>query len=191
MNYFSQAGQIVIEFAFGAAIALVLLRVALQAARANFHNPICQFVYKTTNPILMPLRKIIPAWGRIDSAGIVLAWLLTFVKLLLMALIVGQSLGWAGLAIIAVADLIGFALMIALALILVRVVLSFVAGSSYHPAIPLVYQLTDPFLKPLQRQLPALGGFDFSPLIAWLLITIARILIVQPLLDLGMRIALS
>lgn len=191
MPYFSQAGQILIEFVFGALIALVLLRVMLQAVRANFHNPICQFVYKTTNPLLMPLRRFIPAWRRLDNAGVVLAWVLTFLKLWLMSETVGQNLGWAGLAVIAVADLLGFSLMIGLGLILVRIVLSFIASESYHPIVPLVYQLTDPVLKPLQRILPALGGLDFSPLVAWLLITLARVLIVQPLLDLGMQLALG
>ncbi|HMM67014.1 MAG TPA: YggT family protein [Dokdonella sp.] len=72
MNYFANAGQILIEFAFGILVGLIVLRVLLQLVRANFHNPICQFLYKASNPILMPLRRFIPSWRRLDLAGVLL-----------------------------------------------------------------------------------------------------------------------
>src|SRR6185312_3320587 len=97
MGYFANAGQIIIEFIFVAIISLIMLRVLLQWVRANFYNPICQFLYKATNPVLMPLRKVIPAWRNLDIAGIALAWLLTAIKLVLLYATLGQSLGIAGL----------------------------------------------------------------------------------------------
>ncbi|ANB16740.1 YggT family protein [Dokdonella koreensis] len=189
MSYFADAGQILIRFIFGVLIALVVLRVLLQWVRANFYNPICQFLYKATNPVLMPLRRLIPAWRTIDIAGIALAWLLCAIKLALLFALAGIAPAIAGLAVMALADLIGFVLLLYLGLILVRIILSFFAGNTHHPIVPLVYQLTDPVLRPLQRALPAFGGIDFSPMIAWLLITLARVLLVQPLLDLGSRLA--
>jgi uncharacterized protein YggT (Ycf19 family) len=66
MGYFAQAAQILLDCLFGIAIFLLVLRVLLQVARANFYNPVCQFLYKTTNPVLMPLRKLIPGWRNID-----------------------------------------------------------------------------------------------------------------------------
>ena len=84
MSYFANAGQILVNFAFGALIALVVLRVLLEGVRANFYNPVCQFLYKLTNPVLMPLRKVIPAWRSIDLAAVLLAWLLSAAKLAML-----------------------------------------------------------------------------------------------------------
>src|SRR5690348_432694 len=189
MGYFANAGQIVIQFAFGALISLIVLRVLLQWVRANFYNPICQFLYKVTNPVLMPLRKVIPSWRNLDIAGIVLAWLATALKLVLLYATLGQTLGVLGLAVLAFADLIDFVLLLYLVLILVRVVISFVGADSYHPVVPLVLQLTEPVLKPWRRLLPDIGGLDFSPLVVLLAITLARVLVAKPLLDIGLHLA--
>lgn len=191
MSYFANAGQILIEFTFGALIAVVMLRVLLQCVRADFYNPICQFLYKATNPVLMPMRRVIPSWRRLDLAGVVLAWLLTMLKLVLLYATLGQQLGWLGLLIMALADLSGFTLMIYLGLILARVVLSFIGADRYHPIVPLVVQLTEPVLRPIQRVVPAFGGLDLSPMVAWLVILLVRALLVNPLLDLGLRVAMS
>jgi YggT family protein len=174
---------------FGALIALIVLRVLLQWVRANFYNPICQFLYKATNPVLMPLRKIIPAWRNLDIAGIVLAWLATALKLVLLYATVGQALGVLGLAVLALADLVDFVLLLYIVLILVRVVISFVGADSYHPVVPLVMQLTEPVMKPFRRLIPNVGGLDFSPMVVLLVITLARVLVAKPLLDVGLRLA--
>jgi YggT family protein len=189
MGYFANAGQIVIQFVFGALIALIVLRVLLQWVRAHFYNPICQFLYKATNPVLMPLRKIIPAWRNLDIAGIVLAWLATALKLVLLYATVGQALGVLGLAVLAFADLVDFVLLLYIVLILVRVVISFVGADSYHPVVPLVMQLTEPVMKPFRRLIPNVGGLDFSPMVVLLVITLARVLVAKPLLDVGLRLA--
>ena len=191
MPYLANAGQILIEFIFGILVGLVVLRVLLQLVRANFHNPICQFLYKTTNPVMMPLRKIIPAWRRLDIAGVALAWFLLMLKRVLIFATVGVMPSLGGLAVIAFADLIGFVLMTMLVLVIVRVILSFVASDSYHPVVPLVIQLTEPVLKPLRRRMPALGGFDFSPMVVLLAIMLLQALVVAPLLDLGLRMGLG
>jgi YggT family protein len=94
----------------------------------------------------------------------------------------------AGLAVIALADLIGFVLMTLLILIVLRVILSFIGSDSYHPVIPLIHQLSEPVLKPVRRRLPSLGGFDFSPMVVLLAIALLQALLVAPLFDLGLRI---
>ena len=191
MGYLANAGQLLINFAFGALVALVVLRVLLQLVRANFYNPVCQFLYKATNPVLMPLRKLIPAWRNLDLAAVLLAWLISAIKLALLYALAGQRLGLAGLALMAVADLIDFVLMLYLGLILVRVLLSFISVERSNPIVPLVFQLTEPVLAPIRKRLPSLGGIDFSPMIAWLAIMLARVLVVEPLFDLGRRLALA
>ena len=189
MGYFANAGQIIIEFIFGALIALIVLRVLLQWVRANFYNPICQFLYKATNPVLMPLRKVVPAWRNLDIAGIALAWVVTALKLVLLYATLGEALGVLGLVVLSLADLIDFVLLLYIVLILARVVISFVGADSYHPIVPLVMQLTEPVLKPIRRVLSSVSGIDFSPMVALLAITLARVLIAKPLLDLGVSLA--
>lgn len=189
MGYFANAGQIVIQFVFGALISLIVLRVMLQWVRANFYNPICQFLYKATNPVLMPLRKFIPAWRNLDIAGIVLAWVVTAIKLVLLALTFGQTLGLAGLAVLSFADLVDFVLLTFIVLVLARVVISLVNADSYHPIVPLVIQLTEPLLKPFRRLLPNIAGLDFSPMVLLLVLMLARVLIASPLFDLGRGLA--
>jgi len=189
MHYFASAGQILINVLFGALIALVVLRVLLQCVRANFYNPVCQFLYKITNPVLMPLRKVIPAWRNLDIAGVLLAWLLTAIELALLYVVVGQRLGLIGLCVMALADLVDFVLMLYFGLILVRVFLSFVSVERSNPIVPLIVQLTDPVLKPLRRFIPAVAGLDLSPMAVMLIILLARVLIVAPLLDFGLHLA--
>ena len=189
MGYLANAGQILINFIFGALVALVVLRVLLQLVRANFYNPVCQFLYKVTNPVMMPLRKVIPAWRRFDLGGILLAWVLSALKLASMYALAGQVLGMVGLVVMAFADLIDFVLMLYLGLILVRVLLSFITLERGNPIAPLIFQLTEPVLKPIGRWLPTIAGLDFSPIVAWLVIMLARVLIAAPLLDFGMRLA--
>jgi len=132
---------------------------------------------------------VIPSWRNLDVAGIVLAWLATALKLVLLYATLGQALGVLGLAVLAFADLIDFVLLLYLVLILVRVVISFVGADSYHPVVPLVLQLTEPVLKPWRRLLPDIGGLDFSPLVVLLAITLARVLVAKPLLDIGLHLA--
>jgi YggT family protein len=191
MGYFANAGQIIVNFAFGALVALVVLRILLQLVRANFYNPVCQFLYKATNPILMPLRKVIPAWRNLDVSAVLLAWLLSAIKLVLLYALAGQRLGLPGLALMAFADLVDFVLMLYLGLILVQVLLSFISVERSNPIVPLVFQLTEPVLRPIRKRMPSLGGIDFSPMLAWLAIMLARVLAVEPVFDLGRRLALA
>jgi YggT family protein len=191
MLYLANAAQILIEFVFALIVGLIVLRVLLQLVRANFNNPICQFLYKASNPVLMPLRRIIPSWRRLDIAGVVLAWALLLLKRALIFAMFGQLPTLAGLAVIALSDLIGFVLMTMLLLIIVRVILSFVGGDSYHPIVPLVYQLTEPVLKPVRTRMPALGGLDLSPMVVLLAIALLQALLVAPLFDLGVRLGLA
>lgn len=189
MGYFANAAQILIDFAFGIAIFLFVLRALLQVVRANFYNPICQFLYKITNPLLMPLRKLIPGWRNIDFAAWLIAWLLSVLKLALIYTIFGQHLGLLGLLLMALADLADFVLVLYIGIVLVRVLLSFISVERSNPVVPLIHQLSEPFMRPLRKRLPMPGGLDFSPMIVILVILLMRALLVAPLIDLGMRLA--
>lgn len=188
MQYFANAASILIEFVFAILVGIVVLRVLLQLVRANFYNPVCQFLYKASNPVLMPLRRVLPAWRRLDVAGVVLAWLLVLVKQALLLSLLGKLPSFAGLAVIALADLIGFVLILLMVLIIIDALLGLVGADRRHPIVPLLHQLTEPLLKPVRRFLPAIGGLDFSPMVVLLVLVLAQALLVAPLLDLGLAI---
>lgn len=144
-------------------LVFVLLRFFLQLARADFYNPFSQAIVKITNPVLTPLRRIIPGVFGIDIAAIILALLVQMIMGELIALILTQGFinpaplfVWAILGTLNVVTYIGFVC------ILVMVISSFVAPHSSHPAILLVQQLMEPVIRPVRNIIPAVGGLDFS-----------------------------
>jgi YggT family protein len=189
MSYLANAGAILVEVLFGLLVMLFVVRVVLQLVRANFHNPVCQFFYKATNPVLMPLRRVLKPWRSFDIAATLVAFVLECLKMLLLLMLAGVGVTLSALLVLGFAELLSFVLMMFFWLILARVILSFVGQGSYHPIVPLITQITEPVLRPLRRVLPTLGGFDLSPLVATLAILLARVLIVAPLMDLGAMLA--
>ncbi|TCO37306.1 YggT family protein [Dokdonella fugitiva] len=189
MGYFANAGQIIVNFVFVTLVALAVFRVLLQLVRANFYNPVCQALYKLTNPLLMPLHRLVPNWRTFDVAATLVAWLLTAIKLALLYAMYGQGLGLAGLAVMAVADLIELVIVLCIGLIFVRALMSFISVERTNPVVPLLFQLTEPLLRPVRKRLPTFGGFDFSPALVILALMLALALLVAPLLDLGQRLA--
>ena len=161
-------------------LTIVLLRFLLQLARADFYNPISQFVVKATNPLLTPLRRVIPGWGGLDGASLVLAiadQALTFF-LILNALNGGVPainpltlLTWSVLNVLDLIVTIYFWSVIAV------VVISWVAPGSGHPAIQLVSQITEPVMRPVRNLMPSMGGLDLSPIIVFLILNVVRVVI--------------
>lgn len=191
MGYFANAGMILVEVLFGLLIGLFVFRVLLQLVRANFYNPICQFFYRATNPLLMPLRRFLPPWRSLDTAGALVSWLLATLKVWVQAALAGYLLGPLPTLILGLADLLSLLLNLFFWLILIRVILSFIRSDSYHPAVPLLMQLTEPVLAPFRRLIPATGPFDWSPLLAALSLQLAQVLLLAPLHDLGAMLARS
>lgn len=185
MPYLTNGAQILIEFVFGALVALLLLRVLAEAWRADFRNPLCQFLYRATNPVVAPLRRVIPSWRRINLAALLLAWLVEIVKLSLLCATLGLVPHFAGLLVLGIAELVDFMLMFYLVLIFAWALMSFLTIDSRNPLVPLINQFVQPVMQPLQRRLPNLGGMDFSPVVAILVILLLRALVLQPWLDIG------
>ena len=147
-------------------IISVLLRLILQWVRADFYNPLSQFLVKVTNPLLIPLRRVIPSIGRLDTAAVVLALLLEVTSLFIIGKINSISFAGLPLLILAVTKLLLAILWLYFFLILAVVILSWVGRNLRHPIIPLMYQLTEPVLRPLRKLIPPIGGMDLSPLFA-------------------------
>jgi YggT family protein len=147
-------------------VTAILLRLLLQWVRADFYNPLSQFLVKITNPVLVPARRIIPSIGRLDTASVVVMLLLELLQLTLISLIGQTEYGFQFLLFFAIRKLLVALLMTYFVLIIARVIISWIANQSRHPLIPLVYQLTEPVLRPFSRLIPPIGGIDLSPLFA-------------------------
>jgi YggT family protein len=185
---FSQALILVITNVGGLYIGAILVRFLLQAARADFYNPICQAIVKITGPLLNPLRRVIPGWRRLDIASLVLALALSSLATMLMVFSTGNSLPIGMTVSWALVGLISLVLDIYFWSMMVTVVASFIAPFSGHPILLLIYQLLQPFYKLAHRILPPMGGLDFSPLLLMLTIKVAEILVLNPLAT-GLRVA--
>jgi YggT family protein len=147
-------------------IAAIMLRVLLQFVGADFYNPLSQFLVKITNPVVIPARRIVPPIGKLDTAAVVVMLLLELAQLAIIALLGAVDFGLQFLLLFALRKLLLTLLMTYFVLIIARVIISWIAAQSYHPIIPLVYQLTEPVLRPISRLLPPIGGIDLSPLFA-------------------------
>jgi len=150
-------------------VVFVILRFLLQMARADFYNPFSQAVVKVTNPLLLPLRKIIPGLWGIDFASLVLAMLLhLIVSLLLSMLAYGAIPNLISVLLWDMLGIIKLCTQIVWVGLIVLVITSFIAPHSSHPALMLVRQLMEPILRPVQRIIPPMGGLDFSVLFVFL-----------------------
>lgn len=169
-------------------ITLVMLRFLLQWVRADFYNPLSQFIVKVTNPLVRPLRRIIPGWGGLDIATLLLAYLLTVVQIALVGthispyeipgVINGQSIQPLFIAGLALLDMIALTIGIYLIAIIVQAVLSWVNPGHYNPVMGLIHRLTEPLLRPARRLLPPISGIDLSPLLVLLALQVLKMLLV-------------
>ena len=147
-------------------VTAILLRLLLQWVKADFYNPLSQFLIKVTNPVLVPARRLIPSIGRLDTASVVVMLLLELLQLVLINLLGKTEFGFQFLFLFAVQKLLIALLLTYFVLIIARVIVSWIANKSQHPLIPLIYQLTEPVLRPISKLLPPMGGVDLSPLFA-------------------------
>jgi len=187
--YAGNAGVFLVQTLFGLYTGAVMLRFLLALVRADFYNPISQFLVKITNPTLRPLRRLIPSLGRIDLATLLLLLILQSAELLLVGAIRGYSVAPLGLLVLALTGLISLLLSIYFVTILVQVILSWVNPGSYNPVIGLLYSLNEPILGRARRLLPPIGGFDLSPILVLIAMQLLEIILVAPLRDLGRALA--
>ena len=190
MSYLLNALSMLIELAFEAAVTLLLLRVAAEACRADFNNPLSQFIYRYTNPVLAPIRRVLPNWRRINLAALLLAWLVMLLKRLLLFALLGVMPHPAGLLLLALAELLDFALLFYIVLLFGWSLLSMFAVDRRQPLLRLAGTIVAPLLRPLQGKLIA-GNIDFAPMVVMILLLLARLLVAAPLMDLGARLAMG
>jgi YggT family protein len=171
-----EAINYLIKFILDAVVMILLLRVWMQWARADFFNPLSQFVVKISNPLVVPFRKIIPGFGGIDVATIVVAYFFVTLKFLLLPYINGGvfdlpiAMYFGGLSLVKQAGGLLFMIM------LIMAIMSWVV-QGYNPTMALFNQLCEPFLRPIRRIVPIIAGLDLSILVAFLLLNVLNILL--------------
>lgn len=145
-------------------LMVVMLRFWLQAARADFYNPLSQFIVKATNPLLIPLRRIIPAIGKLDTASVVLILLVGFAKITVLFMFSGQ--GFLPLTLLNGALLVVLkeAMSLLFWVLIIRAILSWFSQGR-NPMEYVLHQLTEPLLAPVRKVIPPIGGLDLSVLI--------------------------
>ncbi|MBT8767880.1 YggT family protein [Metapseudomonas boanensis] len=161
-------------------LLIVLLRFILQLVRADFYNPLSQFVVRATKPLLNPLRKIIPGLGGLDLASLVLAILVQLLLMIITLTLMGYGVGGYLLQLLiwSIIGITSLFLKVFFFALIVSVILSWVAPGSYNPGAQLVNQICEPMLMPFRRFLPNLGGLDISPIFAFIALKLLDMLVI-------------
>ncbi|MDO9387828.1 MAG: YggT family protein [Thiobacillus sp.] len=166
-------------------VIAVLLRFMMQLFRVPFRNPFAEFIVTLTDFAVKPLRRVVPGLLGLDWACLVLAWLVELAVVTAGYWLDGFPFGLAGGRVwpvmlgLAAVKLLSLAVYLVIGLTLVRAVLSWV--NSNTPLMPVVYALTEPFLRPLRRFVPMIANVDLTPLVLFIL---CQLVLMVPLLAL-------
>lgn len=160
-----------LDVATGLLAAACLLRLYMQQQRLSFGNPVGRFVFALTDWLVLPLRRVVPAFRSWDTASLLGAYLLKLVHFGLLMLLAGSASRLALLPLLAVFGLVQLVISAITGLLIVYVILSWVQAGS--PIGYLVERLCMPLLQPLRRVIPLVGGIDLSPLALLVLLQIA------------------
>jgi YggT family protein len=183
-GYLAQPAIFLVKVLFGLYATLVVLRFLLQLTRADFYNPLSQFIVKATKPLLNPLRRVIPGVSGIDVASLVLAWFVLTLEQLAILALAGAGFQLAGAALLAIPELISLFINVFLFAILIQVIISWINPGGYNPAIGLIHGLTEPLLAPVRRRMPNMGGLDLSPMVVMLGLVVLEMLLIPPIKEL-------
>lgn len=153
---------------------IVAVRFVMQVVRADYYNPLAQGIVRLTDPLLIPLRRIVPSVKRYDTASLVLCLAVLLLKLVLFKVLslgyvptLGLSypvaaIGMAQLVILAVLDLLHQFFNVFIFALIIQAILSWLPGSGGNPVYSLVSSISEPVLRPLRRRIPPLGGLDLT-----------------------------
>ena len=183
--YAGNALTFLVQVAFGLYILILMLRVMLQLFRADYYNPLTQFVVRFTEPVLAPLRRVVPRVGQIEGGALIVMLGAQMLEFWLVLGVRGVEPSLAGLAVVAVAELLDLCTTVFFWAILIRVVLSWVNPGIRHPVSDVIHSLTEPVLAQARRALPAMGGFDLSPILVLVGLQLVNLLLIAPIRDAG------
>ena len=180
-SYLANPLEFLITTLFSLYILVVMLRFILGAVRADFYNPVSQFLVRITNPLLVPMRKVIPSFRQYDTSALLLMLLLQLVSLVIVIMLRGASIPFVTLLLAAIGELVILAFNVFIFAIVIQVILSWVNPGNYNPVNALLSSITRPVMEPIQRLIPPVSGIDLSPLVALIGLQVLKMLVL-PLL---------
>jgi len=161
-------------------LLLFLLRFIMQWIRADFYNPLAQFIVRATNPLVVPARRLIPASSGIDLPTLVLLVLIEVLATWLLLYVASAPVTLIQFAEFVLLRLVSLTLSLYTWTILVYVILGWISPGGYHPLTMILAELNEPVLRPIRRLLPPISGLDLSPLLAVILIQAISLAIPLP-----------
>jgi len=184
-SYTGNAGIFLVDTLFGLYILAVMLRFLFQWVRADFYNPLSQVLVKVTNPLLVPLRRLIPGFKGIDFASVFLMLALQATVIIIIGAIKGVGIQPAGLALQSFTQILSLLFNVFFFSILIQVIISWISPASHNPVVSLVHSLNEPLIRRARRVIPPIGGLDLSPMVVMIGIQLCNILIIAPLSDIA------
>lgn len=158
----------------------LLLRVLLQLVRADFYNPLSQLVWKVTNPLAQPLRPLVPRYRNLDTATLLVLFLVAVIYIAVVGWMLGAGVSLIGMVWFALLKCIVLAINLYTLSLFVQAILSWMGPGGRNPAADVLWSLNEPLLKPVRRFIPPIGGFDLSPLVVMLALQVLIRLVPLP-----------
>ena len=158
-------------------LLLFVLRFWLPLLRVDFHNPIAQTVLRLTSSLIIPVRRFVPAVGRIDTATVLVALAIECLVVFLLLALRGATAEFAYIAVTALVELAILSLNMFFFVVLIKIILSWVAPQTYSPVTAMLTTISEPILRPFRRIVPPIGGLDISPIFAIVLLQAAVIVL--------------
>ena len=163
---------LILEFVFGLACLLFVARFLLQAAQADFYNPLSQAIVKTSDPICKPLRTIIKPIRNFDLASLLVAWLIAALHFVILF---GPSINAIGIILwLGLVDTLLTIVQFYIFSIFIIVIASFLMAGQMHPALALIHQLIEPVMAPFRKVIPPFGPLDLTPMVVLLILFIVQ-----------------
>lgn len=156
-------------------LLVLLLRFWLPLLRADFRNPLAQGILRITSPLVVPLRRLLPSIGRVDTATILVAYVIQYLTVLVLLAISGHMVTTVPILVTTLIELAILSLNLFFFVILIKIILSWVSPNTYNYATALLTTLAEPVLRPFRRIIPPIGGLDISPIFAIILLQAAVI----------------
>ena len=170
-----QMASLVLDVMAGLVAGTCLLRLAMQAQRIPFNQPLGRFVFAVTDWIVMPLHKVVPTWSRWDVSSLVAAWLIKALQFLLLWLLAGAHGQLGLLPLVSLVGLLQLVVSVVSAVVLVYALMSWMQPGSYF--LQMAERLAQPWLDPVRRVVPLVGGVDLSPLVLLLALQLVGMLL--------------
>ena len=162
-------------------ILAIVLRFLFQWTRADFYNPISQFLVKITHPPLKIIRRFVPSVGKIDTSSIVLALAIQMLADFSILALKGVMVSITALIILSFTQLLSLLINVFIFAVFARAILSWFDPGNYNSANSLLQSLTEPLLAMCRKVIPDLGGIDLSPLVALVVLQLAKMMLLPPL----------